>query len=110
MYVENVATSPGNQRTEIWCRQLKHVGLALLAYAAILSHEHGYMGFLGLHAADDDAHDWYKYLNRRYGGVFTEDTFEVSAPLPLGEGMKIRPYLETLPGRSDAILRDFYNG
>jgi len=94
LYVENIATAPGNKRTNLWCRQLTHVGRALLAFAVLKSVEHGTSGLLGLHAADHEAYCWYTSLNQNQGGrLFHPEKTGVAAPQPhLAEH---RPYFET---------------
>src|SRR5262245_25879800 len=95
MYVENVATVPGNHRTKIWCRQLRFVGLALLAFAVLQSKEDGFAGLLGLHAADDEALSYYRGMPDLLGGpVFLPEVAGVPGPPPRGGAAATRPYLE----------------
>ncbi len=67
VYVEHVATAPGNILTPLWGRRLIGVGTALLAYSVLESVNRGCGGRVGLHAADGDAEAFYLALNRRFG-------------------------------------------
>jgi len=96
MYVEHMATAPGNMATDLWERRLCHIGQALLAFSVLQSHQGGFEGLLGLHAADDSALSYYDKLNDDFGGrLFLDKTLEISAPWPYGDKAKSRPYLET---------------
>jgi hypothetical protein len=110
LYVENLATAPGNIRTNLWCRQLKYVGVALLAFSVFQSMEQGFNGDLGLHAADADAESWYEHLNAsRNGSLFRPRITGITAPPPVGDAAVARPFLETITDGAARLLGEYRN-
>jgi hypothetical protein len=96
LYLEHLAASPGNLKTEVWDRRYTGVGQALLAYAVKLSLELGMEGRLSLHAANGGAVSFYQHLNRKLGGgLFHPEQTGVAGPTPHGEGDRPKLYLET---------------
>ena len=95
LYIEHIATAPGNVGTALWRNRLKYVGSALMAYAVYQSVVQGFEGHIGLHAADDSASDYYNYLRRQYQ-FFHEPVRGVSGT-PENRGAKDRFYFESIP-------------
>jgi hypothetical protein len=110
VYVEHMAASPGNQRTKIWCRYLKHVGEALLAYAVFESKRQGFDGLIGLHAADEEARKYYTALNAgRSNLLFHPEMKDVPGVLPHGESAKNKSYFESTLEGANQLLEDYRN-
>jgi hypothetical protein len=110
LYVEDLAAAPGNLRTDLWCRPLKYVGLALLAFAAVQSQERGFDGNLGLHAADTDALGWYDDLNAKRGGrLFRPPVNGINAPQPIGADAADKLFFETYTDGIAELAREYYN-
>lgn len=108
MYVEHMAAAPGNLATDLWERRLSYVGQALLAYAVLQSHQAGFGGLLGLHAADDEALAYYERLNSDFEGkLFLEKVLDVAAPFPTGDKARSKPYLETTPAGASELLEAY---
>jgi hypothetical protein len=108
MYVEHMAAAPGNLATDLWEKRLSYVGQALLAYAVLQSHQAGFDGLLGLHAADDTALAYYEKLNSDFEGkLFFDKAFDVAAPFPIGDKARSKPYLETTPAGALELLEAY---
>ena len=85
LYIEHVAASPGNVKTELWDRRYTGIGQALLAFAVKLSHDGGLEGRLSLHVADAVALGFYRQLNQKLsGGLFYPERNGVTGPTPHG--------------------------
>lgn len=70
VYIEHLATSPGNQHTPIWNGRLQYIGLSLLAFAVLQSKERGLGGPVGLHATDE-SEEFYRHVNQtRHESLF----------------------------------------
>ena len=97
LYIEHVAASPGNLKTEVWNRRYTGIGQALLAYSVKLSLDQGMEGRVSLHVADTVALGFYKRLNEKMqGGLFHPERNEVAGPTPHGaEADRTKIYLET---------------
>jgi hypothetical protein len=108
MYVEHMAAAPGNLATDLWEKRLGYVGQALLAYAVLQSHQAGFEGLLGLHAADDEAEAYYEKLNSDFEGrLFLDKTLDIAAPFPTGDKARSKPYLETTQAGALELLEAY---
>jgi hypothetical protein len=109
MYVENIATAPGNQNTKLWRRQLKLVGMALLAYAVYQSKTQGFRGSLGLHASDDNVVTYYRdYLPTLLGSdLFLPEKQNIQGPAPRGEAFRSQWYFETTEDGAESLLESY---
>lgn len=98
LYVEHVATAPGNIQTDLWRRKFRYVGQALLAYAVLLSQLHGFDGRIGLHVAGAEAIGFYRRISERdcQGKLFRGERTGISGPTPRGEAEQAKIYLETV--------------
>ena len=61
VYLEHLATAPGNLDSNLWSRRLSGVGVALMAFAVHRSFELDYDGRVGLHSTTASL-DFYKKL------------------------------------------------
>lgn len=81
VYIEHLATAPGNMWTLLWGRRFHGVGRALMAFAVLESMKSGCEGRIGLHAADEFARDWYSRLSTPESGpMFTHQATGVPGP------------------------------
>ncbi len=104
VYIEHVATSPGNHSTPIWNSRLRHVGLALIAYSIKISIDKGFQGAVGLHSTSE-AESWYRGLNeRREGKLFREPILGVQG---YQKGAEEQLYFETVPEVARELLEDY---
>ncbi len=106
LYIEHLATAPGNFRTGIWCRQLKHVGTAVMAYAVLQSHLNGTEGLIGLHASDDVACNYYRALHLRRGNLFNPEMKGIVGT-PQDRKATERFYFESTFDGASALLEDY---
>jgi len=104
LYVEHIATAPGNLLQDIWGIRLTGVGTSLMAFAVLQSMKHGHEGRIGLHAADQNAADYYEALLRKCQ-LFRSPKKEVPGT-PEDRGARSRSYYESDPARA----RDFLEG
>ena len=111
IYVEIMAAVPGNILTEIWGRQLTHVGLALLAFTVQQSISQSFEGRFGLHAADEAAAKYYRHLNKERGNsLFEDEQLGVIGVPPRQEQAKERPYFEAKLDGALELLQDYFDG
>ena len=111
LYLEHIAAAPGNQTTELWNRRFKAVGAALLAYAALLSHQRGFDGRLGLHVADTEALGFYRHIHGKCGQtLFHQESTGVAGPTPRGAHDKGKTYLETTEAGALRWLEEYRHG
>ncbi len=104
VYVEHVATFPGNISTSLWKRRLSAVGRALLAYAVERAHELG-RDRIGLHA-DADAVAWYNALDNEYNKLFS---VRQAGILGLYPNSQTQIYFETSPMGAQSLLEGYRN-
>jgi hypothetical protein len=99
LYVEHLAASPGDIDTELWVRRYEGIGYALVVYAVFQSRQQGFQGRVGLHAADEGALGFYRYLSEKHcqGKLWHPERTGVLGPTPYAsperEGAKA--YLES---------------
>lgn len=101
IYVENIATSPGNLDTRVWGRRLKYVGLSLLAFACHRSVEDGLGGRIGLHSVSE-AVSFYKMTNDKFQLFEISEEVGVDGTLPQHAEM---PYFESSQDGAAALLK-----
>jgi hypothetical protein len=108
LYLEHIASAPGNQTTELWGRRFKAVGAALFAYVVLLSHLRNFEGRIGLHIADEEAKGFYRRLNEKCGNnLFHPEQTGVAGPTPRGEHDKSKTFLETQEAGAKAWLENY---
>ena len=108
LYLEHLASSPGNQTTELWNRRFKRVGAALFAYAILLSYQYGFEGRLGLHVADADALSFYRHIDLICeGALFQPEKTGVEGPTPRGGHDTNKTYLETKEAGATGWLEEY---
>jgi ribosomal protein S18 acetylase RimI-like enzyme len=108
LYIEHLATAPGNMDTELWRKRFRYVGQSLLAYAVMLSQQRGFEGRLGFHVADERALGFYRRINERHcsGRLFHPERRDIPGPTPRGEHERSKTYLETV----EAAANDWLEG
>ncbi len=106
LYIEHVAASPGNVKTELWDRRYTGIGQALLAFAVKLSHDGGLEGRLSSHVADAVALGFYRHLDQKLsGGLFHPERNGVTGPTPHGaRDDPTMTYLETTQAGAMQLL------
>jgi hypothetical protein len=109
LYVEHLAAAPGNLSTALWVRRFGRVGGALFAYAVLLSHQQGFEGRLGLHAADAGAPGFYRHLNTGpcHGILFHPEQTGIAGPTPRGAHETGKTYLETTEAGATIWLEEY---
>jgi hypothetical protein len=105
LYIEHIATAPGNILQDIWGRRFKSVGTALVAYSILQSIERGYEGRIGLHAADDAAADYYVRLSDKHRILLPPKT-EIPGT-PEDRQARLHPYFESDPVRARLFLEGY---
>ncbi len=112
LYIEHLAAAPGNLDTELWARRFRYVGAALLAYAVLLGKSQGFGGRVGLHAADEKALEFYRYLHEaKCGGkLFSAERADVPGPTPRGDQDRTKTYLEMSEEGANAWLGGYRRG
>jgi hypothetical protein len=108
LYIEHVATAPGNIETDLWDRKLEGVGSALMAYAVMQSCVQGYRGRIGLHAQDSTAERFYQSLTQKYQ-MFYDVPMRDVAGTPEDSRAKERLYFEAPPEKACAFLEGYRN-
>lgn len=105
LYIEHIATAPGNILQDIWGSRLKAVGTALIAYSIMQSIRLGHDGRIGLHAADKTAADYYEGLAEKHK-IWRNAKWGI-AGTPEDRRAVSRPYYESDPGRARAFLEGY---
>jgi len=106
IYVEHVATFPGNMPTDIWHRRLKKVGVALMAFAAYQANQRGCQR-IGLHA-DEEAVGWYDQIHEQFNKLFeVRQQGGIQGPHPNSTG---QIYFETSIQGTARLLENYKNG
>lgn len=108
LYVEHLATAPGNLSTDLWTRRLQGVGTALMAYIILQAQQQGFGGRIGLHAASPDAASYYESLRLRFS--FFHPPRQGVAGTPEDKKAQEKPYFESIPARALAFLEDYRHG
>jgi hypothetical protein len=106
IYVEHVATFPGNIPTDLWHRRLKKVGVALLAFAVYQANQRG-LQRIGLHA-DADAVSWYDQLHKQFENLF-EVRRQGGVPGPHPNSASQIYFESSIPGAA-LLLENYLNG
>ena len=109
IYVEHLAAAPGNMDTMLWNQRFRYVGTALLAYAVQCSQKQGFEGRVSLHAADETALNFYRYINTSKcgGNLFFPERVAVEGPTPRGPYEVNKTYLETQEGAALEWLENY---
>ena len=111
IYVEHIASFPGNLDTALWTRRHKGVGKALLAFSVKESIAIGCDGRLALHASNSEALSHYRSYNASVGGIlFHPDRMGVSGPNPSPQATRhdaSRTFLETTEAGAKAWLEGY---
>jgi hypothetical protein len=108
LFLEHIASAPGNQTTEIWSRRFKAVGAALFAHVVLLSYLRGFEGRIGLHVADEEAKGFYRRLNEKCGNnLFQPAQTGIAGPTPRGEYDRSKTYLETTEAGAKVWLENY---
>lgn len=105
LYIEHIATSPGNLVTDIWRDRFRHVGNSLMAYAVLQSKIQGFEGIIGLHAADDKAANYYRHLKERHR--FFHEPLRGIAGTPEDRSAKDKLYFESIPEQAINYLEGY---
>jgi hypothetical protein len=108
LYLEHVASAPGNQTTELWNRRFKAVGAALFAYTLLTSRQRGFDGRVGLHVADADASSFYRHIHAKCGSaLFFPERTGVEGPTPRRALDAPKTYLETTEAGATRWLEEY---
>jgi hypothetical protein len=111
LYIEHLAAAPGNLTTALWVRRYRHVGAALFAYAALVSHLRGFEGRLGLHVADETALRFYRHVHGKcMNNLFYPERNGVAGPMPRGQHETNKTYLETMEAGATQWLEGYRRG
>ena len=109
LYIEHLAAAPGNLNTELWLRKFEHVGIALLAFSVLLSHQSGSGGRVALHVGDESVLNFYRRVSDKIGGsLFFPEQTGVTGPTPHGvHGDSERVYLEMTDEGATRLLEEY---
>jgi hypothetical protein len=108
LYIEHIASSPGDINTAIWSRRLAGVGTALMAYAVLESCLQGFDGRIGLHASDLSAKSFYNSLSQKYQ-MFCDPPKKDVPGTPQDSKARDRFYFEALPEKAREFLEEYRN-
>lgn len=108
LYIEHIATAPGNILTDVWGLRLKSIGTSLMAFAILQSVQQGFEGRLGFHAADDAAAAYYDRLAQRH--PFLRVPLRGVAGTPEDRGAAQHAYYESEPHAALAFLDGYRHG
>ena len=105
LYIEHVATFPGNMTTSLWNRRLADVGVSLVGYCACQAQKRNLSG-LALHSVEESLSWWQRVVPEKLGieAVFSDATNGVQG---FHEGNAEQPYLETQPGALSKVTERF---
>lgn len=107
IYIEHIATAPGNICTDVWGLRLSSVGTSLMAFAILQSLLQGHEGRVGLHAADADAAAYYTHLARKY--KFLREALSGISGTPEDKRAPEHPYFESDPVAACTFLEGYRN-
>lgn len=105
LYIEHIATAPGNLPTVLWRERLRSVGSALMAYAVYQSVAQGFEGRIGLHAADDAATRFYTHLKDKFS--FFGEPLKGITGTPEDRKAKEKYYFESIPEPAITYLDEY---